>query len=41
LNEDRFKTGWDIVVVARARSAEASYRDIEADLLKSAKGWEY
>jgi ribonuclease P protein component len=37
LNEDRFKTGWDIVVVARARSAEASYRDIEADLLKSAE----
>ncbi len=37
LNEARFRTGWDIVVVARAKAAQASYREIEADFLKTAE----
>ncbi|NMA36738.1 MAG: ribonuclease P protein component [Papillibacter sp.] len=37
LNADRLKTGWDIVVVARAKAAEATYRDIESEFLKAAE----
>ncbi len=37
LNEARFRTGWDIVVVARAKAAEASYWDIERSLLGAAE----
>ena len=36
LHEERFRRGWDIVAVARTRAAEASYRELEADLLRAA-----
>jgi len=32
-NEDRFSRGWDIVVVARAKSREASYAELCSDFL--------
>lgn len=35
LNEDRIKTGFDIVVVARHKSAESDYRSLEAELLEA------
>lgn len=35
LNEDRLKTGWDIVTVARTKAKFASYHDIEADFLSA------
>ena len=36
LHEGSFRRGWDIVAVARSRAAEASYRELEADLLRAA-----
>jgi ribonuclease P protein component len=34
LNEEKFSSGWDIVVVARVKCRYAEYRRIEADLLR-------
>ena len=34
VNEGRFSTGWDIVVVARVRAAHVSYRELERSLLQ-------
>lgn len=34
LNEEKLKTGYDIVIVARVRSREAQYRELENDILK-------
>ena len=34
VNEDRFASGWDIVVVARVRAAHVSYRELERNLFK-------
>lgn len=36
LNEDRFTTGLDIVVVARSRAVDASYRTLNGDFLRLA-----
>ena len=36
LNEMRFKTGFDIIVVARVRASEVAYSEIEKNLLKLA-----
>ena len=36
LGEDRFRTGWDIVAVARSRAKDASYQEIEADFFRAA-----
>ncbi len=36
LHEGSFRKGWDIVVVARTRAAEAAYRELEADFLRAA-----
>lgn len=36
LNEARFRVGWDIVVVARSRSRDAAYQELEAELLRAA-----
>jgi ribonuclease P protein component len=36
LNEGHLCKGWDIVVVARAKAAEASYWDIESEFLNAA-----
>ena len=33
LHEDVFHSGWDMVVVARVRAADAAYREIESALL--------
>ena len=35
LHESRLKCGYDIVVVARSRAAEADYHRLEKDLLRS------
>lgn len=37
LHEDRFRQGYDIVVVARARAAGARYAQLEAALLRLAR----
>lgn len=37
LNESRFKKGLDIVVVARVRSPQASYWELEKDLLSASR----
>ena len=37
LNEDRFIPGWDIVVVARSRSVEASFDKLTKSYLSLAK----
>ena len=37
LNEDRFMPGWDIVVVARSRSVEASFDKLTKSYLSLAK----
>ena len=37
LNEEKFLPGWDIVVVARSRSLEASFRDLTKAYLALAK----
>ena len=34
VNEGRFATGWDIVVVARVRAAHVSYWELERNLLQ-------
>ncbi len=34
LNEDKFGTGYDIVIVARSKSRNAPYRVLEADFMK-------
>ena len=34
IHEETMTTGWDIVVVARVRSAFASYAELERDLLR-------
>lgn len=36
VNEDKFLTGYDIVVVARSRAVNASYREIQRSLLRLA-----
>ena len=36
LGEDRFRTGWDIVAVARSRAKDASYQEIESDFFRAA-----
>jgi len=36
LHEERMCRGWDIVAVARTKAAEASYRELEADFLRTA-----
>ena len=33
LNEDKFLTGYDIVIVARSKSRMALYSELEADIL--------
>lgn len=35
IHEDRIPAGWDLVVVARVRSAYASYAELERELLRS------
>ncbi len=37
LNENKLKTGYDIILVARSRALHAAYSDIENSLLKAAK----
>ena len=37
LNEDRFQSGWDIVVVVRTRAIEADFQMLTASYLASAK----
>ena len=37
LNAPRLKTGWDIVVVARARCVEAEYRQMEKAFLQACR----
>ena len=34
VNEGRFATGWDIVIVARVRAAHVSYWELERNLLQ-------
>lgn len=34
IHEDRISPGWDVVVVARIRSAYASYNELERELLR-------
>ena len=34
IHEGRMTPGWDIVVVARVRSAFAPYREVQRDLLR-------
>lgn len=34
VNEERFASGWDIVVVARVRAAHVPYRELERSLLQ-------
>ncbi len=36
LHEGEFRQGWDLVVVARSRAAEAAYGELEAQLLRAA-----
>ena len=36
LHEGEFRLGWDLVVVARSRAAGASYRELEAQLIRAA-----
>ena len=36
LHEEEFRRGWDLVVVARSRAGEASYRELEAQLMRAA-----
>ena len=36
VNEDRFASGWDIVVVARVKAAHVPYRELERSLLRLA-----
>ena len=36
LHEGAFRQGWDLVVVARSRAAEASYGELETQLLRAA-----
>ena len=36
LHEGEFRQGWDLVVVARSRAAEATYRELEAQLIRGA-----
>ncbi len=36
LHEGEFRQGWDLVAVARSRAGEASYWELEAQLLKAA-----
>ena len=36
LHEGEFRTGWDIVAVARSRAREARYQELEADFLRAA-----
>ena len=35
-HEEEFRRGWDLVVVARSRAGEASYRELEAQLMRAA-----
>ena len=35
IHEEKMAPGWDIVVVARVRSAFAPYRDLQRDLLRA------
>lgn len=37
LNESTFSSGWDIVVVARSRAADASFSQLQASLLQLAE----
>ena len=37
LHEERFNSGFDIVIVAKAKSTEASYQDMEKNLLRLTK----
>ena len=37
LNEARFQSGWDIVVVARARSIDCDFRELQRGYLSLAK----
>ena len=34
LHESELRPGWDIVLVARSRAAEAKYRELESDVLR-------
>ena len=34
LNEEKLKSGYDIVIVARVRSRDAMYRELERDILR-------
>ena len=36
LHEGEFRQGWDLVVVARSRAAEETYRELEAQLMRAA-----
>ena len=36
LHEEQFRPGWDLVVVARSRASEATYGELEAQLLRAA-----
>ena len=36
LHEGEFRTGWDIVAVARTKAREVSYQELEADFLRAA-----
>ena len=36
-NEGRFRPGTDLVVVARSRAVESTYRELEADFLRLAE----
>ena len=36
LREGEFRTGWDLVIVARSRAAEATYRELEAQVVRAA-----
>ena len=37
LNEDKFQSGWDIVVVVRSKAVEADFRKLTASYLANAK----
>lgn len=37
LHEERFRAGYDLVVVARGRAVTSPYRQLEGDLLRAAK----
>ena len=38
LNEQRFRPGYDLVIVARSRSVSADYRRLEREFLRAAAG---